>query len=340
MGLRIAIDLRAIEPGRPRGPARWARSLAADLPAAGPQHQWISWEPGGAAEPGAIDLVLGLGGGRPRFGPPTWSAVHDVGHLVARGGFRPTEWARRNWSAAWTTRQSERLLAPSVVVAQALHTYLRVPEARITWLPSVAPAGFQRARRSEVEGLRESLGLGPRWFAAVGTLSRRRNLPLLLAAWRRARADLGPNLELVVAGAVAEPALARAVLAAGARQVGYLADPELRSLLSGAIAFLDPTPHAGTSIGALEAMACGAPPVVAAGSAGAEVIGNAGVLVDAHDVDSWAAAITHLARSTDERNLMAARGLRAMPDFRAGSAARRLVAALDAAAPADRRAAG
>jgi glycosyltransferase involved in cell wall biosynthesis len=340
MGLRIAVDLRGIDPQRPRGPARWARSLAAALPAAGPEHDWTTWEPGATGDPRRADLVLALAGGRPRHGPPTWSAVHDLGHLLARGSFGPLEWARRNWAAAWTARQAERLLAPSGVVAHALHAYLRVPDARITWLPSVPPAGFQRSRRPEVEAVRESLRLGPRWFAVVGTLSRRRNLPMLLAAWQRARPALGPGVDLVVAGAEADPAVTRAVRAGGARAVGYLPDADLRALLSGAIALLDPTPHAGTSIGVLEAMACGAPPVVAAGSAGGEVIGNAGVLVDADDVESWAAAVTYLARETGERNRMAARGLRAMPGFRAEGAARRLVEALGAGATADARAAG
>lgn len=340
MGLRIAVDLRAIDPQRPRGPARWARSLAAALPAAGPEHDWTTWEPGARADPAGADLVLALAGGRPRHGPPTWSAVHDVGHLLARGSFGRLDWARRNWAAAWTARQAEHLLAPSGVVAHALHAYLRVPDARITWLPSVPPAGFQRSRRAEVDALRESLGLGRRWFAVVGTLSRRRNLPMLLAAWERARAALGGGIDLVVAGAEADAAVTRALLAGGARWAGYLPDAALRALLSGAIALLDPTPHAGTSIGALEAMACGAPPVVAAGSAGGEVIGSAGVLVDPHDVEGWAAAITHLARATDERNRMAARGLRAMPEFRAEGAARRLVEALAAAAPAGARGAG
>jgi len=264
--------------------------------------------------------------------------VHDVGHLLARRRFGPLEWARRSWSGAWTTRQSERLLAPSRVVAHALHTYLRVPEARITWLPSVPPAGFPRARRTEVESLREAQDLKPRWFAVVGTLSRRRNLPLLLAAWDRAQPALGPGVDLVVAGRQADPAVTAEVLAGGARWLGYLPDDRLRALLSGAIALLDPTPYAGNSIGVLEAMACGAPPVVAAGSAGGEVIGNAGVLVDACDVESWAAAIAFLGRETDERNRMAARGLRALNGFRAEGAARRLVEALGRGAPAGRSA--
>jgi len=333
MGLRIALDLRGIDPERPRGPARWARSLAAALPAAGPEHDWVTWEPGGRSRGGAVDLVLALAGGRPGYGPPAWTAVHDLGHLLARRRFGPAEWARRSWTAAWTARQSQRLLAPSRVVAQALNTYLRVPAERITWLPSVPPAGFQRARRPEVEDLRQEHRLKPRWFAAVGTLSRRRNLPLLLAAWDRAQRGLGPGVDLVVAGHQADPALTAEVLAGGARWVGYLPDDQLRALLSGAIAALDPTPHAGNSIGVLEAMACGAPPVVAAGSAGGEVIGNAGVLVEAGDLESWAAAILYLARETGERNRMAARGLQAISaEFRAEGAARRLVRELRAGA--------
>jgi glycosyltransferase involved in cell wall biosynthesis len=340
MGLRIAVDLRGIDPERPRGPARWARSLAAALPDAGPEHEWITWEAGRRPRAGKIDLVLALDGGPPAYGPPAWTAVHDVGHLLARRRFGPADWARRSWAAAWATRQSERLLAPSLVVAQTLNTYLRVPAEKITWLPSVPPAGFRRSRRPEVEDLREEHGLKPRWFAVVGTLSRRRNLPLLLAAWDRARRSLEPGIDLVVAGHRADPAVAAEVLSGGARWLGYLPDDHLRALLSGAIALLDPTPHAGNSIGVLEAMACGAPAVVAAGSAGGEVIGNAGVLVDAGDVESWAAAIVYLARETDERNRMAARGLRAITGFRAEGAARGLLEALGAGARAETPARG
>jgi len=147
-------------------------------------------------------------------------------------------------------------------------------------------------------------------------------------------------VDLVGAGQQADPTVTAEVLAGCACWLGYLPVDRLRALLSGAIAFLDPTPHAGNSIGVLEAMACGAPPVVAAGSAGGEVIGNAGVLVAAGDLESWAAAITHLARETQERNSMAARGLRAMSEFRAEGAARRLVEALGAGAPAGRSAPG
>ncbi len=276
MGLRIALDLR------PRGPARWAAALAAALVAAGPEHEWLTEEWKGA------DLVLGLGGARPRFGPPAWTAVHDP---------------RPSWSTAWTTRQSERVLAPSGAVAHALRTYFRVSERRILRLPPLSPPNLRRARRPEIEEFQRRHGLPQRWFVTLGRLR--------------------PGLtDLSVVQAQALPA------------------NELPAAFSGAIAVLDPDPRSGNAIIVLEGMACGAPAVVAAGSAGAEVIGSAGVLVDARDAAGWAAALAFLAGEREERNRMAARALRAGPQFRAEDAARRLLEALAVGARVDKPAAG
>ncbi|TMF87304.1 MAG: glycosyltransferase family 4 protein [Chloroflexi bacterium] len=119
-----------------------------------------------------------------------------------------------------------------------------------------------------------------------------------------------------------------------------LPEGELRAALSGAVAAVDADPRAGNASAVLEAMACGAPAVVAPGSAGAEVIGSAGILVSPQDASGWAAALAFLAGNREERNRMAARALRAAAQFRAADAARRLLEALTEAARADRRAAG
>ena len=276
MGLRIALDLR------PRGPQRWARALAEALVAAGPEHEWLNQEWKQA------DLVLALGGARPRFGPPAWTAVHDP---------------RPGWSTAWTSRQSARLLAPSDTVAHALRTYFRVPAQKILRLPPLAPPAVRRARRPEIEGFQARQGLTSRWFVALSKL----------------RPDL-TDLPVIQAEA--------------------LSVEELPVALSGAIAVVDPDPRSGNAIGLLEGMACGAPAVVAAGGAGAEVLGSAGILVDASDLEGWKAALALLAAGREERNRMAAGALRTARQFRAEDAARRLLAGLDEAARAGRPAAG
>ncbi|HEX6349171.1 MAG TPA: glycosyltransferase [Candidatus Dormibacteraeota bacterium] len=278
MGLRIALDLR---PGQQ---PRWARALAGALQAAGAEHEWLTdprtWK--------TADLVLALTGARPRFGPPAWTAVHEP---------------RTGWGAAWTARQSERLLAPSDLVAGVLHTYLRVPAHRIVRLPPVVPEGFKRARRPEVEAFRQRHGLPDRWLAA-----------------------LAPH----PASAAGLPVF----------PVYEIPDAELPAAYSGAVAALDPHPRRGNPSGVLEAMACGAPAVVVAGSAGGEVIADAGVLVAAGDRQGWLAAIEFLVHDQQERNRLAARALRTGERFRAEVAARRLLAELGAAARAGTRAAG
>jgi len=276
MALRIALDLR------PRGPERWARAFGEALVAAAPEHAWLTdeWK--------TADVVLALGGGRPRFGPPAWTAVHDI---------------RPSWTTAWITRQSDRLLAPSETVAHALRGYFRVPERRLVRLPPVLPGGFRRAQRAEVERFQQRHDLDGAWVVVLG------EVPPGLSGQRLIRAAALP-------------------------------EGELRAALSGAVAAVDADPRAGNASAVLEAMACGAPAVVAPGSAGAEVIGSAGILVSPQDASGWAAALAFPAGNREERNRMAARALRAAAQFRAADAARRLLEALTEAARADRRAAG
>ncbi len=85
-------------------------------------------------------------------------------------------------------------------------------------------------------------------------------------------------------------------------------------------------------MGVLEAMATGAPPLVAAGTALAEVVGTAGIVIPADDVEGWASAIRVLVTDTEARNRMAARGIQAARGLRAADAAARCLAAAEAAA--------
>lgn len=328
-GLRIAVDLNGLDPAQPRGPGRYARRLVEEMaPLAGSNHLEV-WEPGAAT--GAADVVIALGG-RPRLGgrTPVVAAVYDLSHLLAPATLGVAERVRRGFEVAWLTRRAAHLLAPSRGVASALSTYLRVDHGRLTWLPSVGP-GWSRAARDEVAEARSAAGIHKPYLLFAGSLSRRKNLGVLLAAWERVQPEIGDRLELVLCGA-GDAAAAGVGEAAGARRLGYVSDERLRRLLSGATAWVSPSRAEGSSMGVLEAMAVGAPPVVGAGTALAEVVGTAGIVVAPDDVAGWAAAIRVLATDTAERNRMAARGIQAARDLRAADAAARCLAAAEAAA--------
>ncbi len=290
------------------------------------------------APPAAADVVVSLTGSLrppdPRL--PSVATIYDLSHLLAPRSHNFLVRVRRGWLTALLTRRADGLLAPSHGIARALVDYLRVPGNRLTWVPTIGP-GWRRAPRADVERVRAELELKERYLLFVGTLSRRKNLGTLMRAWDLLWPALGERVDLVVAGAAAARGGPRnEVLAGGARYLGAIPDATLLPLLSGATAWVCPSLAEGCSIGAVEAMAAGAPPLVAAGTAFADTIGAAGMVLPPRDARAWADAMRHVIEDSQDRNRMAARGLRAVADLREREAGRRAVSAAAAAASRNR----
>jgi len=113
------------------------------------------------------------------------------------------------------------------------------------------------------------------YFLFVGALEPRKNLPLLVEAWRQVR--LRHPVDLVLAGrprADAPPFPAESGLAL----LGEVPDAELPKLYSGALAFVYPSLYEGFGLPAIEAMQCGA--CVIASRAVAEAAGDAAIYAD------------------------------------------------------------
>jgi glycosyltransferase involved in cell wall biosynthesis len=261
----------------------------------------------GAAE---ADVILSLDGRfRAGRGQRTVTAVLDLGHLVERSGYRAGQWLAQNWRVASAVRRSDHVLAPSDAVAFGLDRYLRTPADRITVLPPLPRPCFRRPGRDQVAETRRALGLPERYFLFLGSRSRRKNLGLLAAAWRAAAPALGPDVELVLAGP------GRGAVP-GARDLGVVPLERVPGLLAGAIAWLNPSLYEGTAIGAMEAMACGAPPLVAGTGAQARAVGSSGLVLDPHDAGLWAEALVAVAGRAELRSRLASSSLKAAAELR------------------------
>jgi glycosyltransferase involved in cell wall biosynthesis len=289
---------------RPTGPAVYARFVL-DLLAGGGEAEVVD----GAGAAGA-DVILSLDGRfRAGRGQRTVTVVLDLGHLLERRGYGPAEWLAQHWRVASAVRRSDHLLVPSDAVAFGLDRYLRTPGGRVTVLAPRPRPTFRRPARERVEALRASLDLPERYFAFVGTRRRRKNLGLLAEAWRLAAPTLGPGVGLVLAG----PGGAGVP---GARDLGWVPADQLPALLGGAIAWLNPSLYEGSAIGAMEAMACGAPPLVAGTGAQAREVGTAGLVLDPHVPGEWAAALVAIAGDDGLRTRLAASSLKAAAELR------------------------
>ena len=139
--------------------------------------------------------------------------------------------------------------------------------------------------------------LGAPFVLTVGTPEPRKNLPRLVEAMRRRRADGAPEL-LVHVGAHGwggaqlpnEPWI---------RSLGRIDDATLRALYRGCAAVAIPSLHEGSGLPALEAFAAGAPVVAARSGALPETCGDAAILIDPHDPDAIASAIDEAIASRD-----------------------------------------
>jgi glycosyltransferase involved in cell wall biosynthesis len=135
-----------------------------------------------------------------------------------------------------------------------------------------------------------------RYVLALGTIEPRKNFPNLIRAFDQVAAT-DPDVALVFAGPDGwdRPAFDQACTDAHhadrVRRLGYVSDAQRADLLAGASAFAYPSLSEGFGFPPLEAMLARVPVVAARSGAIPEVIGEAALLVDPHDVDALAAAL-------------------------------------------------
>lgn len=127
----------------------------------------------------------------------------------------------------------------------------------------------------------------------VGSVEPRKNLPRLLAAYRRS----GTELPLVIVGPDgwrSDPILREIRKTPGAIRLSYLTRAEILGLVDGARALLFPSLAEGFGLPVIEAMAVGTAVMTSNEGALAEIAGGAAALVDPLDEQAMATTIARL----------------------------------------------
>jgi glycosyltransferase involved in cell wall biosynthesis len=166
----------------------------------------------------------------------------------------------------------------------------------------IAPGETRRFTRAYGAGKNHTISLQAHSFGLfVSTLEPRKNLPTLLRALHVClnRRTYTPY-RLVVAGARGwhEQAIFDAVRDLGLGDavlfVGSVAPGDLRWLYNACVFYANPSLYEGFGLPVVEAMACGAPSLVANASSLPEVAGDAAILLPPEDVEAWADAMQRI----------------------------------------------
>jgi glycosyltransferase involved in cell wall biosynthesis len=198
--------------------------------------------------------------------------------------------------------------------------------AQVTVIPLAAGEGFNHCSDpGERATMRAKYGIpaGVPYVLSLATLEIRKNLDQVVNAFVRYMEQHGASdMRLVLAGMSGWKLekLDEAMAAAGRWRdrivlTGFVDDDDLSALYSDALCFIYLSRYEGFGLPPLEAMACGTPVICADNTSLPEVVGDAGVLLDADDVQGVADGIHRFATSDTFRTELARSGLRRASQF-------------------------
>jgi len=264
--------------------------------------------------------------------------VHDLGHRTYPEAHTPTQRWYLEWSTRYHVRCATHLIADSEATKADLVRLYGATPGRVTVAYLGVDPGLRPIRHPDLlSRVRRKYGIDGPYLLYVGTLQPRKNLSRLIEVFgtlvREGAVD--PDLALVLAGKrgwMSEGILAKAGevgIASRVHLTGYVDEGDLAALYSGARLFVMPSLYEGFCLPALEAMACGAPVACSNTSSLPEVVGDAAMTFDPHDVEDMATVIRRVLAEEGLRAVLVARGHERCTQFTWSACARQVIDVLE-----------
>jgi glycosyltransferase involved in cell wall biosynthesis len=267
---------------------------------------------------------------------PIITTVHDISFRLYPEWFPRKHRLLMNLTVPGSMRRAAMVITDSESSRRDILRIYRLPPERVVGIPlaagpEFAPIPQEIARRK----VKERFHLDRPYVLSVSVLQPRKNLPLLMEAFARARKQTDLPHRLVLTGkrgwgveGLSRHA-ARLRLNDAIVYTDYVEDADLPALYSATDAMAWTSLYEGFGLPPLEAMACGAPTLVSEAPAMPEVAGDGAWVLPIMDAVAWGSALARLLTDAALRELWSERGIRRASAFSWERTAARTLAVYD-----------
>ena len=205
------------------------------------------------------------------------------------------------------------VVTPTLAIKRELVDRFAIAPSRVAVTPLAASGDWRPVSDTDVTGWLRHRGLRQPYLVALAASQPRKNIDRLLEAWRAARFEC-PGLTLVCVGSLQGDTMKR-YRQGGVEVLPSLTDPELQTLLSGAVAFVYPSLYEGFGLPVLEAMRIGVPVITSQDAAIREVAGAAALHVEATSTKSLTKALVEVSTNSGLRAKLKSKGIQRSSQF-------------------------
>lgn len=271
----------------------------------------------------SLDLVHDLNGIGPlSFNMPFKKVVtiHDMIPVLFPDAFDFPIASIYKYLLPKTLKSASKIITVSNCTKEDIISYYNVSSEKIKVIYNAVDERFTPQKSQEIAKVRNRYGLNFPFILYVGTLEPRKNIPFILKAFHNIRKNY-IDYKLVIAGKKGwkYKEIFDTINALNLQNhvvfTGYVLDEDLPGLYAAADLFVYPSLYEGFGLPPLEAMACGTPVITSNTSSLPEVVGDAGIMVDPHNVNKLADSICRVLSNKKLKECMVEKGLEKAREF-------------------------
>ncbi len=250
--------------------------------------------------------------------------VHDLSIYLHPEWFPERQWFATKFLVPRSLKQATKIVAVSESTKRDLNKLFGVSAERVE---VIYPGIVVKSKYidEEIETVRKKFNITGEYFLFLGTIEPRKNILKLIQAFSNYLFENEKSkITLVLAGMKGwkfQPIFQfltdsnKRLPASQIKYVGKVSNRERNILLKNCRAFVFPSRYEGFGFPVLEAMALGVPVLTGNNSSLGEVVGDAGLLVDAEDISELRRGMTRLATDQSLRVELVKRGLERVKIF-------------------------